>query len=230
MIDLFCLASGPSLTEEDCKLVKESGARVLAVNNSWELVPWCDYLYAGDIKWWEGYANKVPSTIQKWTSAKKAAAKFGLNYHPATGAFNSGMRALIWAMENGYKRIFLLGYDCSLKNGVHWHGSHDAKKGLNNPDKGRVVAWQEHFMKVFIKARKLGVEIINCSRYTELTCFKYSELEFVLGLKIVVKEEEEKLTPKTGVISKDVKFEEPGLEPQFYRDAKKVINPLKKKK
>lgn len=205
MNNLFCLASGPSLTEKDCGLVRDSGASVLSVNNTWELAPWCDYLYAGDIKWWNCYAEKIPSTIQKWTSAKKAATQFGLNYHPATGPFNSGMRALIWAMENGYKRIFLLGYDCSLKHGSHWHGLHDTKKGLSNPEKGKDKKWQDHFMKVYTVAEKLGVEIVNCSRHTELACFKTKSLEQVLGLKEVVKKEKVVLTKS---ITKNVKLEE----------------------
>jgi hypothetical protein len=172
------------LTEEDCKLVAETGVPILAVNNSWERTPRCTFLYAGDLKWWEGYAESVPEKIQKWTSSKKAATKFGINFHPASGPFNSGMRALMWALQNGFRNIVLLGYDCSFVDGVHWHGLHDETRGLSNPDEDKARKWQIHFLDVYARAGRLGAKIINSSRHTELGCFPCMSLEDVLGLEV----------------------------------------------
>lgn len=180
MKELFCIASGPSLTKEDCQLIKNLNVDFLAVNDSWKLVPWCDYLYAGDYKWWRANFQAVPKNIQGITSSPQAATMFNLELHKSSGPFNSGMRSLLWAMAKGYKKIFLLGFDCSVKNGVHWHGLHDVKKGLSNPKPEKMIRWQEQFMRVYAKTGRLGIEVINCSRYTELTCFKIAKLEDVL--------------------------------------------------
>lgn len=182
-VDLFCIASGPSLTKEDCKLVASTGVKILAVNNSWELTPRCNFLFAGDLKWWDAYATKVPAKIIKFTSSKKAAVKHRVNFFPASGPFNSGMRAIMWALRNGFKNIVLLGFDCSLKNDIHWHGAHDIKLGLSNPDAARVKKWHTHFLDVRAHSERVGANILNCSRYTELGCFSLASLESVLGLK-----------------------------------------------
>ena len=89
------------------------------------------------------------------------------------------MRALIWALGNGFKKIALLGYDCSIENGTHWHGDH--KNGLSNPSNEKVKEWFEQFETVAELAKNAGAEIINCSRHTELKCFKIGKLEEVLS-------------------------------------------------
>lgn len=188
-IDLFVIASGPSLTKEDCQLIVDTGVPILAINNSWQRTSRCDYLFAGDIKWWNVYAEAIPAKIQKFTSSKKAAMKYGINFFPANGAFNSGMRALMWALHTGFKNIVLLGFDCSIEKGIHWHGLHSETLGLSNPDKNKVHQWQVHFLDVYASAGRLEANIINCSRHTELNCFKRLTLEEILGIKKVDKKE-----------------------------------------
>lgn len=179
MIDLFCIASGPSLTADDCELVKQSSIKTVAVNNSWEIASFCDYIYAGDTKWWDIYFNKINIDVEKWTCSTTAANKYKINFHFASGGYNSGMRAIQFGIFKGFKNIALLGYDCSLKNGIHWHGDHIGKK-LRNPNKDKVNMWKGHFKRVSDSAKKLGVKIYNCSRYTELDCFEIANLEDVL--------------------------------------------------
>lgn len=182
-LDLFCIASGPSLTKEDCALIAKTNTPILAVNNSWEISPRCDYLYAGDYKWWTAYGSRVPENIVKISSSRQAASRFKLQHHSANGPFNSGMRALIWALENGFKSIALLGFDCSLKNGTHWHGDHNTRRGLSNPDKSKVDKWHLQFLDVYEKAKRVKAEIVNCSRHTELGCFPLMDLESLLDVK-----------------------------------------------
>lgn len=181
--DLICIASGPSLTKKDCELVRELDIKTLAVNTSWELVPWCDYVYAGDFRWWKENINKVSKNIEKWTSSKDAAKIHKINFHPANGPFNSGMRALMWALKQGFRNILLLGFDCSIKNGIHWHGLHDISKGLSNPDQNRINSWEIQFLDVYAKAGYLEAKIYNCSRNTELKCFPRLTLENALQIK-----------------------------------------------
>ncbi|RLC31989.1 hypothetical protein DRH13_02280 [Candidatus Woesebacteria bacterium] len=219
-IDLFVIASGPSLTEEDCRLIANTGVPILAVNDSWQRTPRCNFLFAGDIKWWDAHAEEVPAKIQKFTSAKKAAMKHGINFFPANGAFNSGMRALMWALHTGFKNIVLLGFDCSIKKDIHWHGPHSKALGLSNPDKIMMRRWLIHFLDVYARAGRLEANIINCSRHTELKCFKCLTLEEVLGIKKVEKKEVTK--------EKHDKVVEVDLEHGAFRKA--IIIKNKKKK
>lgn len=180
MIDLFCIASGPSLAASDCELVQQSGIKTVAVNNSWKMARFCNYIYAGDTKWWKAYHDSIDINAEKWTCSDKAANLYGLHFHIAAGPYNSGMRAIQFGISKGFKSIALLGYDCSLKNGIHWHIPHE-EPALKNPDETKIKKWHEQFKRVADAANKKGVRVVNCSRYTELTCFDIVELETVLA-------------------------------------------------
>jgi hypothetical protein len=179
VIDLFCIASGPSLNTSDCITVVRSGIKTVAVNKSWKKFPFCSYIYAGDYKWWAINHDKIDISAEKWTCSDRAANTYKLHYHIAAGPYNSGMRAIQFGVSKGFKNIALLGYDCSLKNGIHWHGAH-TEGTLSNPDEAKVRKWHDQFKRVSDMAKKQGVSIINCSRYTELTCFEKMTLEEAL--------------------------------------------------
>jgi hypothetical protein len=49
---VFCLASGPSLTQEICDKVK--GRKAIVVNSSCLLAPWADVLFFTDSGWYDG--------------------------------------------------------------------------------------------------------------------------------------------------------------------------------
>lgn len=86
---------------------------------------------------------------------------------------NSGLRAIELAIGFGAARVLLLGYDCSVTSGTHWHGDHKLTK---NPDAKRCAEWQRHFAMLDPKQ----AEIINCSRETALNCFPRMTLEKAL--------------------------------------------------
>jgi hypothetical protein len=93
----------------------------------------------------------------------------GLSWFKASGAHNSGMRAIELAIEFGAARVVLLGYDCSVEHGEHWHGPHTATK---NPDASRCSMWAKQFATIDRK----GADIVNCSRETSLKCFRRERL------------------------------------------------------
>lgn len=180
MVDIFCIASGPSLNARDCDLIRQSGITSIAVNNSWKLAPSCKYLYAGDAKWWKAYRHEINISAERWTCSRIAAQNYGVRLHSVSGPYNSGMRAVQFALFLGFRSVGLLGYDCSLKNGLHWHGAHDSA-ALGNPNHAKIKKWHLQFAAVAVQARKRGAKIYNCSRETELTCFPLLTLEAALG-------------------------------------------------
>jgi hypothetical protein len=169
-LTVCCIASGPSLTADDCALVERSGIKTIAVNSSWKAARFADAIYAADYVWWESYGAEIDTDAERWTCSERAADDYGINLHRIRGTHNSGMRAIQLAIEFGASRILLLGYDCSVDAGTHWHGDHDKTK---NPTADRCQKWLQQFSMI----DKKGTEIINCSRRTALTCYQRSSLE-----------------------------------------------------
>lgn len=164
-----CIASGPSLTAADCSLVHQSGLPTIAVNNSWQLAPWCDHLYAGDLAWWDANVASVPPGPKRWSCTRQAVAKHDLNHHEAYGEYNSGLRAIELAFKLGAGRVLLLGYDCTVTGGTHWHGDH---KGTKNPTADLCRKWQKQHARL----PQLD-QVVNCSRETELQAYRLGRLE-----------------------------------------------------
>jgi len=175
----ICIASGPSLTQADVDLCLQTKYPIIAANNSWKLIPGCHHLYAGDYEWWKLNYDEVPKTITRWTSVHRTVKEYpDIRYMetPINGSFNSGQRAIFLAHHLGAKKIILLGYDGSIKHGLHWHGRHP--DGLENPKELDLQRWHLEFNLV------MGIvtpcEVVNCSRYTEITAFPIKKLEDVL--------------------------------------------------
>lgn len=179
MVTIACVASGPSLESTDCQTLHRANIPIIAVNNSWCAVPYCSAIYAADCCWWEEYGEGITSQAARWCGDEFTARRFGLNWLPSAipGSFNSGQRAIELAIHLGASRVLLLGYDCSLRNGTHWHGNHQL---LANPDKFSVARWHDEFSR--LQAIAGGAEIINCSRHSQLTCFPRQSLEAALSV------------------------------------------------
>lgn len=161
------IGSGPSLTADDCDLIRKAGHVTIAVNSSWQAAPWANIVFAADEPWWD--FNRPPDTMQKWTTSKEAARKYRINRFCGTMGANSGMQAISLALLLGASKIVLIGFDASLKNGSHWHGDH---KHTSNPTPKSISQWKVQFSQLPTR-----VPIINCSRYTELETFKRGVLE-----------------------------------------------------
>ncbi len=125
MNTVIICASGPSLTSEDCQTAISNGFPVIAVNSTWRAVPDCEYIYAGDLRWWDANIDLLPSSASRWTCNYRAHKRYGLNLFDTDTrwAFNSGQRSILFAASLGAKNIILLGFDCSITGGSHWHGS-----------------------------------------------------------------------------------------------------------
>ncbi|EPK3323114.1 hypothetical protein JAG44_000770 [Citrobacter koseri] len=144
------------------------------MNSSWQATPFCAAIYAADCCWWEEHHRMIASSAERWCGDEFTARRFGINCFPSAlpGSFNSGQRAIELAIHLGATTVLLVGYDCSIRRGVHWHGRHAQ---LANPDSFSVNSWQGEFER--LKAWAHGVEIINCSRSTRLRCFPKMKLE-----------------------------------------------------
>lgn len=171
-------ASGPSLCRNDVYRLRDKKIPVITVNSSWMIYPDCQYIFAGDDSWWNDNYQLIDSQAQRWTCSKTAALLYGINYFENTyeDTFNSGLMAIIFAMSLGAENIILLGYDCSLENGVHWHGRHSR---LHNPTGHSIRRWKIEFEKMTSLISK-RVNIVNCTPESRLSCFPRTTLEKML--------------------------------------------------
>lgn len=152
----------------------------MAVNNAYGMFRQPYALFAGDFDWWKQYGAQVPVDIRRCTASRLAAQSYGVEYQRFGGPdvkFNSGSMAIQFAASLGAKVIYLLGYDCSVKEGMHFHGRHAG--GLRNPSDASVAKWQNEFAGVCEQLH--DIEIYNCSRRTELACFPLKSLEKVIA-------------------------------------------------
>ena len=144
------------------------------------MAPFCEVIYGGDLVWWEAYGKEIDIHAERWTCMRQASEKYGLKLHNATGSYNSGMRAIQLALEQGATRVILIGYDCSVEDGTHWHGNHTKTQ---NPDELKCRRWLAQFNQVALIAKAMKVDVVNCSRKTAISYFRTADLRTELFQK-----------------------------------------------
>jgi len=182
---VVCIATGPSLTQADVDYCRGK-APVIVVNDAHRLAQWADVLYACDAKWWRHYEGVKSFTGLRFSIDPRAkpwgvqvlqnTGREGLELQPTglkTGK-NSGAQALNLAVHFGAKRVVLLGYDMSQppKGPSHCFGEHPKQVDSRRPY-GDFIAG---FQSMAPALRAVGVEVVNCSRVTALTCFPRQDL------------------------------------------------------
>lgn len=181
----YILGGGPSLFDNDLDLIKDEF--VIGVNNSIFLGDWVDVCWFGDMKWWKWHKDrllkekrkvatcnmKLKGEMEHWWKhyIRKGS---GINTKEGEVAWNSssGASAINFAYHMGYRKIVLLGFDMRRIDGMkNWHMAHKEKD--HDPFKRHIKG----FTQISIDAKKLGVEIINCTPGSDLKCFPIMPLD-----------------------------------------------------
>lgn len=189
---VLCIGGGPSLTAADVDACRGRVDAVIAINDAHRLASWADVLYSSDQYWWPHYAG-VPSFggLKFGLPPLDPEPAWGITILPVTGdagidpqspgirtGKNSGAAAINLAVHLGASRILLLGYDMQRTAGqTHWFGDHPKEIRANSP----IDTFLSRFEVMAEPLRRLGVEVINCSRETALTCFRRAALAEVLS-------------------------------------------------
>lgn len=193
-----CVASGPSLTDEQCRIVaslKESGrAKVIAINDSYRKVPTADYLFASDEPWWRMHFGDVKRNFagQCFTVSEGAARVYGLTYiegvnlrglNKRPGVINTGGNGGYMSVGLAYqllaRRIILVAYDYQkTDNKAHWFGDHPYGLSRSHPYR----SWLERFPQLAADVKREGIEMFNCSEATALTCVPRVSLARMVAL------------------------------------------------
>src|SRR5262245_11257470 len=195
------VAGGPSIKRSEIDLLK-GRLPVVVINESFQLAPWADALYSCDHNWWAKRHHAVTGFAGlKITPDSHAAQTFGdlkrlkfrderpgnpIKYllmdewgEVGTGQ-NSGFQVINWLAQLAVKGIMLLGFDfCAINDKLHWHGRHADR--LNNPTQAMFVAWKIWMENAAPKLRALGIEVINTSMFSAISCFPRVEVAATLA-------------------------------------------------
>jgi hypothetical protein len=189
------VASGPSAKKAGVELLQDK-VRVVAINESWRLVPWADALYGCDTKWWtlhdgvrifkglkisaELEACKIYKDIKKITITNVRSDELCIDRLGYVGAGgNSGFQCLNLVVQFGVKRILLVGYDMRIDLGEHWHHRHPMP--LSNPHpQDNLPRWRRAIDGIAARLEEMGVTVINCSLVSLLKAYPKMSIEEAL--------------------------------------------------
>lgn len=187
------VASGPSAASVN--LYRGVGkTRFVAVNNSWKIAPWSDFLFACDYRWWEGTKGCLEFGGWRVTTDRRAVDTWNLLRLVTTlsddrlqfedgkvgWGGNSGFQSLNMVVHFGCKRIILVGFDVTTKYGLHWH---EPYTGVNNPTPSKTLRWQRSLDGAYPTLQNIGVKVINCSLQSRLK--KYPKMSFDNALSLL---------------------------------------------
>lgn len=189
-LTVACLASGPSLTAEDCDAVAATGWPVIVTNDTFRMCPSAVVVFGFDARWWRYLSQTGEARHAEVKRTMPAARRISAAHSLETigvetihdskwmrGYGNSGVCSILLAAHAGARRIILVGFDCQRAAGrSHWHGEHGA--GLSNC--ASIAKWPQQFAQAAADARRAGAEVLNASRATALTCFPRVQLEEVI--------------------------------------------------
>lgn len=178
------IASGPSLTQDQVDFVR-GRARVIAINDNYRRALWADVHYFCDPRWY-GWHKDEPEwdRFEGFRVTLQTATNVNLGFptmhnhgrdglcrlpHGLHTGRNSGHQAVNLAYHFGVARIVLIGFDCKPgpNNETHWFGNH--------PTETRPSIFRSAFLpqwpKIAADLAEQGVEVINATIDTAITCF-----------------------------------------------------------
>jgi hypothetical protein len=158
------------------------------------LCPWADVVYGCDGPWWHG-KNGLP----KFSGTKLAhdtgvcatyrdVHKIEVRDHDLMlfdepgvvgSGGNSGFQAINIAAQFGASRILLIGFDMHAAAGVHWYG-HNGWQNASNPSDYNYIHWRQALTKQSRVLGSMGIDVVNASEDSALTCFRSSSVEHTL--------------------------------------------------
>jgi hypothetical protein len=193
-------ASGPSFDPAQAGEIEQLRAaracRVIAVNDTWRLLPSADLLYACDGEWWTIHGAEVRRArpdLERWTQSADAVQRFGLTFIKVDayasgltkrsdtlhGGGGSGYQAVNLAYLLGARRIALVGFDMQpARDGrQNFFGSHPPGLRTAHP----YQRWIREFDALARDLEAAGVDLVNCTKTTALQRVRRSTLAECFG-------------------------------------------------
>jgi hypothetical protein len=183
---VVCCASGPSLLREDVEYAHSKGATIIAVNDAYLFAPFAVALMASDAAWWihkkpefaglrfslDANANRVEGVILLRRTGESGIERdpTGLRSGRNSGAAAINLAAHFLGRGAAGGRILLLGYDMSTPRGEkhsHFFGAHKFPLRGGSP----YPLFRQMIGEMAKELKAMSIDVVNCSRHSELTCF-----------------------------------------------------------
>ena len=197
---VFIIGGGPS-TKATCNkwedAIRESGNRIMVVNDSFLLFPEADVLYFGDLVWWDWNRDEV-KRIFKGSIFTKTAKGGDLTTHlrppekgidfdwsdnPITvGGHDSGHQAINLAHHFGVSAIFLIGFDMKQEDGQNnWHNRHDKHRPRGIAPEKYDLAFIPGYTNVAGACARHRIRVFNMNPDSALDAFPKLRMEDLFG-------------------------------------------------
>jgi hypothetical protein len=184
------LASGPSLTQAQIDYALATGHHVMAINATYQKALTATTVYCGDFLTWKEYIADIRKRFkgEMWSQDSTSCARWP-DIHRVRAANrdglgkdglihlggNSGTQAVNLLYTWGFKKIVLVGFDMCLGPNGEKHHHDDHPKPLVQ---ALVFSeWKHKLEWVARDLKKEGIDVVNCSLRTELSCFRLGRLE-----------------------------------------------------
>lgn len=170
----FIVGGGPSVRDQNIDLLR--GRKVIAINSSYETIPFADYLIYHDPVWWKEHKEKLqaykgrivnPNTVHPRCSMRVFLRKEkppGLSTSTeavkmSRTTFTAAINLAVHLTGAG-GRIVLLGADGQSKDGrSHHHRPHSWWK----PNPKRWDIHRDELMTLVEPLQKLSIDVVNAS-------------------------------------------------------------------
>lgn len=196
------IGTGPSLSQEQISLAKSSGFPLFGCNNAFKLG--IDVHLACNWQWWDTYWPEIKNyQCHKWTPRQESALKYlGINYieerwEPGLSRdksyicahHGSGPQIVNMAYHYGCEIMLLIGWDMRYPGKIsdreylrprHYFGEypknlqHWPRTGPNGELSGLIAEMET------IRPADYGIDIINCTPGSAMTCFPFGDLGAIL--------------------------------------------------
>jgi hypothetical protein len=193
----FIIGGGPSAKDACDKWgrhIRESGCRIIVVNDAFLLFPDADILYFGDKPWWDWHRNEILEkfTGQIFTKTAKGGKycthlrasdtalgeDFDWSDSPGVlGGRDSGHQAVNLAAHLGVSAIFLVGFDMRKVGGkANWHDRHLKHKPRGASDDKHEINFVPGYRKVAIECARRNILVFNLNVDSALEVFPKLEI------------------------------------------------------
>lgn len=173
---------------------------VIGTNMAMRLGSWFDILLFGDegfwkTNWWEilqwpglkvgSWKGEIPGDRRvKYVRRDSIQAGLSTRQDSLRWNFNTGAMAIDLAVHLGCRKIYLLGFDMYVNQGMqHWHRFYRAGQP---PPKHIAQTFHRHlqgFPVIAKQAIERGIEIINLNPLSKIECFPKSTFNEIINPK-----------------------------------------------
>jgi len=203
MQSALIICTGPSLTPEVIEQINKSKLKKFGVNNTYKVIDLDVFCACNDFyydHYWEKGLKDCKADM--WTNSRRCAEQYGINYifTPEDNSIpglstdpsyvhrhhGSGPMMINIAYHYGIKRMLLVGWDMRYPGKVdrfnytekrHFYGD-DELSGQHFPQTGDNGEFTGLIRETCsIKPEDYGIEIINCTPGSAMTCFKSAKIE-----------------------------------------------------